>query len=85
VASGVTVEVERQASSDRRSESLLPPLADEGAIAQAATRLALPLLDPPSSVRALHLRLTRLGPPARQVPLFPGQTGASGGHGSRLL
>jgi DNA polymerase IV len=85
-AGGVSVEVERQACSDRRSESLVPPGADEATIAQAAARLALPLLDPPSSVRAIHLRLTRLGPPTRQAPLFPEQTGAGAGGGrGRLL
>jgi DNA polymerase IV len=86
VAGGISIEIARQGSIDRRTESLAPPACDEAILGEAAARLALPLLDPASSVRALHVRLTRLGLPTRQAPLFPERSGAgSGGLAGRLL
>lgn len=83
-AGTIVVEVERGASTERRSESLQPPVGDEETIFSVAAHLATPLLEPAAAVRSLHLRLSRLDPPARQTTLFPSQPGA-GGRRHRLL
>jgi hypothetical protein len=72
--------VVRQASAERRSEPLVPPQADPAVISGIVAGLASSLLDAPGSVRALHVRLTRLALPTRQAPLFPPLAGAAGGR-----
>lgn len=69
LAGSLTVEIARGAASDRRQESF-EPTADSATLSALARQAALPLLDPPGGVRGIRLRLTRLGVPSRQVPLF---------------
>jgi DNA polymerase-4 len=76
-AGALTIEIERGASSDRRSENLWPGSADLDTLAMVASTLALPLLEPAASVRRLTLRLSRLSRPAGQESLFP-PTGSAG-------
>jgi DNA polymerase-4 len=75
-ASAVTIEVRRGETSQRRSESFELGVSDEPELRRVATELALPLLEPAASVRALQLRLARLARPGPQVPLFPEVPGA---------
>lgn len=77
-ASLVTVEVRRPEGPLRRSEAIPPGLADEEALVKIVQALADPLLEPAPSVRALHVRLSRLEPPGAQAPLFPGFPEVSG-------
>lgn len=70
-ASSLSVEVERGAARERRSEDLWQGCADEAALAGTARTLATPLFEPARSVRRLVLRLYRLHKPSRQEPLFP--------------
>lgn len=79
----LSVEVRRVERTLRQSEAFEPePLREEGA-PDAAVRLAASLLDPPSAVLGIGLRLGRLAAPGRQAPLFPGlfpgMTGVSRG------
>jgi DNA polymerase-4 len=84
VAGTITVEVEKGSAAERRTESLQPAIGDEETICEVAARLATPLLEPASTVRAIHLRLSRLAPPDRQAALFPADPGA-GGRRRRLV
>jgi DNA polymerase-4 len=71
VAAAITVEVRRGSSWQRRNETVQPGLADEETAQAVARGLAAPLLEPPSAVRGILLRLSRLSRPVPQVPLFP--------------
>jgi len=70
-ARAVAVEVRRQTDTARRAEALSPALADEDAIAATVRALVAPVLEPAEGVRGLQVRLSRLGPPTSQAPLFP--------------
>jgi len=70
-AGSVTVEVQRGASAQRRSESVQPATADEDTLREMIRLLAEPLIEPAGTVRALQVRLSRLAGPSRQTPLFP--------------
>jgi DNA polymerase-4 len=79
----LSVEVRRAERTLRHSEAFeVEPLREEGA-PDATVQLAASLLDPPSAVLGLSVRLGRLALPGRQAPLFPGlfpgMTGASRG------
>jgi len=75
----LTLEVRRAERAWRQSEEFdAEPLSEETA-PELAVRIAAPLIDPPSSVLGLGVRLGRLAPPSRQVPLFPEMTGAARG------
>jgi DNA polymerase-4 len=67
----LSVEVQRPAGAQRRSESLRPAVVDEDTIAAVLRSLSAPLLDPPQSVRGVLVRLGRLVHPMAQAPLFP--------------
>jgi DNA polymerase-4 len=71
-AGQISLEVRRADTTLRRSEEVRPGLADEATGFSVAATLAEPLLVPPSGVRSIQLRLTRLAPPGEQAPLFPG-------------
>jgi len=77
-AGAIAVEIERGSSTERRAESLQPPVGDEETIAAVAAHLAESLLDPAGAVRSIHLRLSRLALPSGQATLFPGRPGAGG-------
>jgi DNA polymerase-4 len=70
-AGALTVEVRREDGSLRRTENVSPGLSDAATTGAVARTLALPLLEPPRSVRGLSLRLGRLDAPRPQAPLFP--------------
>ena len=67
----IAVEVRRTTDTARRATALSVTTSDEDVIAVEVRTLALPLLEPADAVRALQVRLARLGPPAAQAPLFP--------------
>ncbi len=71
VAGAMAVEVRRGASSERRSETFQPGLADELTAAAVAKTLAEPLFEVAGTVRTIQLRLFRLARPSSQSPLFP--------------
>ena len=60
-AGALTVEVRRADSPARRSETFPAALVAEDALRDVALALAAPLLDPASTVKAVQVRLTRLG------------------------
>jgi len=70
-AGSLTVEIERGAGNDRRSENLWPPTGDRDTLAVAGAALAQPLLEPAASVRRVTLRLGKLARPTSQESLFP--------------
>lgn len=70
-AGAVSVEVLRGSNGLRRSEEMVPAVADEETLRQVTRALAEPLLDPPASVRTLQVRLARLAGPTAQGALFP--------------
>ena len=72
-AGGLTVEVRRADSPARRSETFPAALVGEETLRDVALALAAPLLDPASTVKAVQVRLTRLGAVSGQasLPLFP--------------
>lgn len=72
-AGAVTVEVRRADSPSRRSEQFAAAVSDEETLRDVALALAGPLLDPAESVKAVQVRLTRLGTASGQasLPLFP--------------
>jgi DNA polymerase-4 len=74
-AGSLTVDIRRLEGTQRRSESLSPPVTDEETLVHLATSLAGSLLEPPASVRCLQLRLGRLTGPSAQSPLFPEASG----------
>lgn len=67
----LSVEVERGAATERRSDTLWPGSAEVDTLATIASALAAPALEPAASVRRLTLRLSRLFRPSRQETLFP--------------
>jgi DNA polymerase-4 len=71
-AGSVSVEVQRGASPQRRSENLQPATADDESLREVVRSLAKPLIEPAGSVRRLQVRLARLAAPSRQAALFPG-------------
>jgi DNA polymerase-4 len=77
-AAHATVEVRRPEGPLRRSEAIPPGVAEDEALVKVVQALADPLLEPASSVRALHVRLSRLEAPGAQAPLFPGFPEVSG-------
>jgi DNA polymerase IV len=66
----IAVSIHRKTQSMRRSEEVRPGVADEATLQQVARRLAEPILDPAAGVRAVEVRLTRLGRPSAQTSLF---------------
>lgn len=72
-AGALTVEVRRADSPARRSETFPSALAAEDTLRDVALALAAPLLDPAGTVKAVQVRLTRLGAVSGQatLPLFP--------------
>lgn len=72
-AGAVTVEVRRAEAPARRAETLPSPVAAEETLRDVALALAAPLLDPAGTVKAIQVRLTRLGAVTGQatLPLFP--------------
>jgi nucleotidyltransferase/DNA polymerase involved in DNA repair len=72
-AGTLSVEVRRADSPSRRSEQFAAPVASEETLREVALALAAPLLDPAESVKAVQVRLTRLGAQTGQtsLPLFP--------------
>ncbi len=70
-AGTITVEVRRATDTERRAVTLGEPTDDEDRVAEAARTLALPLVEPADAVRALLVRVARLGPVGSQAPLFP--------------
>jgi len=71
----VTVEIRRGEASQRRGQAFQPGLADDETARRVARALAEPLLEPPATVQAVQLRLTRLSAPGSQSSLFPGLPG----------
>jgi hypothetical protein len=69
-AGTVTVELRRGDLAVRREENLEPGVADEDTARAVARALAEPILEPASTVRAVQVRLTRLGRPGAQASLF---------------
>ena len=69
----LSVEVRRSDAPARRSETFASPLAAEDTLRDIALALAGPLLDPAGTVKAIQVRLTRLGAASGQatLPLFP--------------
>jgi len=70
-AGAITIEVRRATDVERRAVTLADPTDDEDKVAEAARALALPLVEPADAVRALLVRVARLGPIGFQAPLFP--------------
>jgi DNA polymerase-4 len=70
-AEQLSVEVQRPAGDQRRSETLSPAVVDEDTIVSVLRSLSSPLLDPARSVRGVQVRLGRLVQPMAQAPLFP--------------
>jgi nucleotidyltransferase/DNA polymerase involved in DNA repair len=70
-AGAVAIEVRGAGDSLRRAVTLADPSDDAERLAAHARALAEPLVDHARGVRALQLRLSRLGPAGRQAPLFP--------------
>jgi DNA polymerase-4 len=72
-AGALSVEVRRVDSPARRSETFPSALAAEETLRDVALALAAPLLDPAGTVKAVQVRLTRLGAVSGQatLPLFP--------------
>jgi DNA polymerase IV len=77
-AGSVSVEVRRSEGPLRRTEVFSPGVTDETA-RDVVRSLAGPLLEPPSGVRGLQVRLGRLASPRPQVPLFPSILGKPAG------
>jgi DNA polymerase-4 len=77
-AGSVSVEVRRSDGPLRRTEVFSPGVADETA-RDVVRSLAGPLLEPPSGVRGLQVRLGRLETPRPQAPLFPELLGKPAG------
>jgi DNA polymerase IV len=73
-AGSIAVELRRASDSARRATSFATPTDDEEQIARAARELVLPLAEPVDAVRALQVRLARLGSESTQAPLFPATT-----------
>ncbi len=69
--SAIAVEVRRSSDTARRAITLGGPTDDEDAVAERVRTLAPSLVEPAAAVRALSVRLARLGPPGSQAPLFP--------------
>jgi DNA polymerase-4 len=69
--SAITIEVRRAADTARRAVTLSDPTDDEELVAERARQLALPLVEPADAVRALLVRVSRLGQTGSQAPLFP--------------
>lgn len=74
-AGSLQVEVRRPDGVQRRTESLGAGLADEEELRELVLSLAIPLLEPVTSVRALQVRLGRLQREVGQGRLFPGVRG----------
>jgi DNA polymerase-4 len=72
-AGNVSVEVRRGDHVERRSQALEPGVQDEAEAQTIVRAVAAPLLDPPTGVRGVQLRFTRLARPGPQAPLFPGR------------
>jgi DNA polymerase-4 len=70
-AGTVTVELRRGDTTVRREENLDPGLTDEETARAVASTLVEPVLEPASTVRSVQVRLSRLGRPGAQAPLFP--------------
>jgi DNA polymerase-4 len=70
-AGTVTVELRRGDATIRREENVEPGLADDDTARAIARALVEPVLDCASTVRAAVVRLSRLGRPGAQTPLFP--------------
>jgi DNA polymerase IV len=70
-ARAITIEVRRATDTERRAVTLADPTDDEDKVAEAARTLVLPLVEAPDAVRALLVRVARLGPLGFQAPLFP--------------
>ena len=72
-AGALSIEVRRADSPARRSETFPSGLAAEDALRDVARALAAPMLDPAGTVKAVQVRLTRLGAVSGQasLPLFP--------------
>ena len=72
-AGALSVEVRRADSPSRRSETFTSALAAEDTLRDVALALVAPLLSPASTVKAVQVRLTRLGSVGGQasLPLFP--------------
>jgi DNA polymerase-4 len=77
-AGSVSVEVRRSDGPLRRTEVFSPGVADETA-RDVVRALAGPLLEPPSGVRGLQVRLGRLAAARSQAPLFPELLGRPAG------
>jgi DNA polymerase-4 len=77
-AAHVTVEVRRPEGTLRRGEAIPPGANEEETLVKIVQALAEPLLEPASSARSLHVRLSRLESPGAQAPLFPGFPQVSG-------
>jgi DNA polymerase-4 len=69
-AGTVTVELRRGDLTARREENLEPGVTNEETARAVARALAEPILEPASTVRAVQVRLTRLGRPGAQASLF---------------
>jgi DNA polymerase-4 len=76
-AGSLTVEVRTLHGDRRRGEHFEPGVADDEAAARIALALASPLLEAPSRVTGLSLRLGRLSAPTSQALLFPPRVGRS--------
>jgi DNA polymerase-4 len=74
-AGSVTVEACRPEGAARRSENVAPGVSDEATVKDIVRTLAAPLLEPPTGVRTLAVRLGRLAAPHPQAPLFPELSG----------
>lgn len=78
-AESLSVEVRRGGGrSLRRSEVVVPGVADEATARGVVRSLAGPLLEPPVGVVGLAVRLARLTRTPDQAPLFPVQPGLAG-------
>jgi DNA polymerase IV len=69
-AGTVTVELRRGDLTVRREENLEPGVADEETARAVVSSLVEPILEPASTVRAVQVRLSRLGRPGGQTSLL---------------
>lgn len=78
-AGALSVEVRRVDAPARRSETFPSALEAEDTLRDVALALAAPLIDPAATVKAVQVRLTRLGAVSGQatLPLFPERRGAA--------
>jgi DNA polymerase-4 len=79
-AGGLSVEVRRANEAARRDDAFEPGIHDPETARQVARSLGELLVDPAGGVRALQVRLSRLGALGGQAVLFPDRPSGLAGH-----